>query len=156
AQLTVPGAFAKVFGQHRGKRILRAQALRPSVGSGREASIELDAKFLDERRHRAGKVLVLPDAVAMEFHDEADANAIADAVERDQLCALCGTQHLACRREPLRIEFAIDSIPVECFDPIADRLRRRWRGRTPRSSRSLAGPRRASAQKSGKRGTCFP
>src|SRR5271155_834311 len=110
-RLSVSGADFQKFVERSWIRIKRAHPLGPSIRRRRQLAIHRDAQILDQRRHRAREILILADAVAMAFHHDAAAKAIAIRIERDQLLAFGGGQYLARRRIALRVEIARDSLP---------------------------------------------
>src|ERR1700689_1190585 len=153
--LSVSGADFQKFVERSWIRIARAHPLSPSIRRRRQLAIHRDAEILDQRRHPAREILVLADAVAMAFHHDAAAKAIAIRVERDQFRALGCAQYRARRRIALRVEIARDSGPVQRRNAIDDgrnalMLTRRWRGRTLQFFRLPAVLPRASARTPGR------
>src|SRR5271155_442488 len=160
-RLSVRGADFQEIVERSWIRIARAHPLSPSIRRRRQLAIHREAQILDQRRHRAREILILADAVAMAFHHDAAAEAIAIRVERDQLRAFGWAQYRARRRIALRVEIACDSRPVQRRNAIDDgrdslMLMRRWRGRTLQFFRLPAVLPRASARKPGRRESYFP
>jgi hypothetical protein len=67
----------------------------------------------------------------MPFHNDPAPKPLALRVKSDQVGAFARAQNRCSRRVTARVEIALDSIPIELRDAIADtrcNLNRRWRG----------------------------
>src|SRR5580704_10616515 len=92
-RLSVSRANFQKFRERRWIGIARAHPLGPSIRRRRELEIHSEAQVLDQRRHRPREILVLANAVAMPFHHDAAAKALAIRVQRDHLCTLGRSQY---------------------------------------------------------------
>src|SRR6266851_2665067 len=93
---------------------------RPSLGGHNQSPIQRDARLLDDLRHRPREIFVLADAVTKALHDDPAAKSLAIVIERDQVAALGGAEQLASRGVSAGIQVALDSLPIERIDPLAD------------------------------------